>query len=481
MKIRKNARWLSPDERNNFLKAVVTLKTIKLQQGSNSMRLYDFYPLEHRLVIERVHQRNGTPMGDGGHHGPGFPSWHREWLLRFEEDLREVDSTVTLPYWDLTDQKNSTDVLFQDDFMGGNGSGSNHKIQSGVFQEQVPNAHRPSWWPDDDFTGKPLSGFIVSQGLTTLPGLDFNKHWQSPEFNTTGLTRKFGDFSSLPSRDDVRKLLAFVPFLKFERTMERAQNKNGYHAPGHNLVGGLMESPSTSPNDPIFFLHHAGVDLIWALWQDRHNQSKPENLPPSRLVQSGSNYRYGHCLEDFMWPWDGTIATNPNKARPPVTGPFPPNDPNDKPPVFPSGSFTRNIHPEDMVRVKDVIDHRALGYRYDVEIPFDFKNGGTKVARIEAYFGDLSLTGVVVENSQGNAKAADLAWKFNGTTRGWIDGKSGNLHVRGQVIENETDFSDKALAGAIDFRHYNQPLAYLDASGNFHLKGRVLKNQPAIK
>jgi len=74
MKIRKNARWLSSDERNNFLKAVVTLKLIKLQQGSNSMRLYDFYPLEHRLVRVRVRQKDNAPMGDGGHGGPGFPS-----------------------------------------------------------------------------------------------------------------------------------------------------------------------------------------------------------------------------------------------------------------------------------------------------------------------------------------------------------------------------------------------------------------------
>ena len=475
MKIRKNARWLIPYERNNFLKAVVTLKSIKLQQGSNSMRLYDFYPLEHRLVRERISAGAGAPMGDGGHTGPGFPSWHREWLLRFEEDLRSVDSTVTLPYWDLTDQENSTNVLFQADFMGGNGSGRKLKIQSGVFQEQVPDSHRPSWWPDDDFTGKPLSGFIVSQGLTTVYELQLNH--QPSEFNTTGLTRDFTGFSSLPSRNSVRKLLASKPFLKFEGDMEGED----YHVPGHNLVGGLMRAPHTSPNDPIFFLHHAGVDLIWALWQDRHDQSDPKNLPPSRLVQPEPKHPYGHCLEDFMWPWDGTTDTNPNKARPPDREPFPPNNTNDKPPVFPSGSFVRNIHPEDMVRVKDVIDHRALDYQYDVEIPFDLEKKGTKVARIEAYFGDLSLTGTVVENSGGNAKAADLAWELNGTTLGWIDGKSGNLHIKGKVVEDETDFSDTALAGAIDFRHYNQPLAYLDVYGNFHLKGRVLINQPPIK
>lgn len=26
----------------------------------------------------------------------------------------------------------------------------------------------------------------------------------------------------------------------------------------------------TSPNDPVFFLHHSNVDRLWAEWQDAH-------------------------------------------------------------------------------------------------------------------------------------------------------------------------------------------------------------------
>src|SRR5205085_2080637 len=32
---------------------------------------------------------------------------------------------------------------------------------------------------------------------------------------------------------------------------------------------GTMMLP-TSPNDPIFFLHHSNVDRLWAIWQKRH-------------------------------------------------------------------------------------------------------------------------------------------------------------------------------------------------------------------
>ena len=31
--------------------------------------------------------------------------------------------------------------------------------------------------------------------------------------------------------------------------------------------------PGTSPNDPVFFLHHCNVDRIWALWQYAHPAS----------------------------------------------------------------------------------------------------------------------------------------------------------------------------------------------------------------
>lgn len=38
------------------------------------------------------------------------------------------------------------------------------------------------------------------------------------------------------------------------------------------MIGGNMVD-QTSPNDPIFFLHHANVDRLWAMWQDYHGQT----------------------------------------------------------------------------------------------------------------------------------------------------------------------------------------------------------------
>ncbi len=46
---------------------------------------------------------------------------------------------------------------------------------------------------------------------------------------------------------------------------------------GHNLIhsfiGGDMGVLETAPNDPLFWVHHANVDRVWAAWSGRHSPS----------------------------------------------------------------------------------------------------------------------------------------------------------------------------------------------------------------
>jgi tyrosinase len=44
------------------------------------------------------------------------------------------------------------------------------------------------------------------------------------------------------------------------------------HGRVHNVVGGTMAT-SRSPADPIFWLHHAFVDKLWADWQEANTGS----------------------------------------------------------------------------------------------------------------------------------------------------------------------------------------------------------------
>jgi tyrosinase-like protein len=58
----------------------------------------------------------------------------------------------------------------------------------------------------------------------------------------------------------------------------------------HVWVGGSM-IPMTSPDDPVFFLHHCNIDRIWAQWQQKY--------PASSYLGTT-----GYSLTDLMWPWN---------------------------------------------------------------------------------------------------------------------------------------------------------------------------------
>jgi tyrosinase len=47
---------------------------------------------------------------------------------------------------------------------------------------------------------------------------------------------------------------------------------NGMHNIVHVWVGGDM-LPSSSPNDPAFFLNHCNVDRVWEAWMQRNGRS----------------------------------------------------------------------------------------------------------------------------------------------------------------------------------------------------------------
>ncbi|UZP36758.1 hypothetical protein NXS19_004574 [Fusarium pseudograminearum] len=64
----------------------------------------------------------------------------------------------------------------------------------------------------------------------------------------------------------------------------------GMHAAGHFVIGGDSADLFSSPNDPVFFLHHSMVDRIYWVWQALHPRQAKDiagtitilNTPPSR-------------------------------------------------------------------------------------------------------------------------------------------------------------------------------------------------------
>ncbi|SEG08636.1 tyrosinase family protein [Nitrosomonas ureae] len=92
----------------------------------------------------------------------------------------------------------------------------------------------------------------------------------------------------------------------------------------HMWVAGSM-SPGTSPNDPVFFLHHCNIDRLWALWQYRNPGQNYPLVVPRTSPPPGNR---PHGLNDLMPPW---------------------------------------IAPPEEVRPVNVLNHRPMGYSYDTD------------------------------------------------------------------------------------------------------------------
>lgn len=60
---------------------------------------------------------------------------------------------------------------------------------------------------------------------------------------------------------DVTAVMGNGTFNSFASALE------GIHNSGHVWVSGLMGGIPTAPEDPVFWMHHAEIDRIWAEWQ----------------------------------------------------------------------------------------------------------------------------------------------------------------------------------------------------------------------
>ena len=312
MHVRKNAASLTAEEWSRFLNAVVALK--HTFPGGSTVSTYDQIVAVHIGVVQMIWGTGPGSTRDGAHGGPAFLPWHREYIRRFEAALQSIDPRVSLPYWNWgLGSISETNALFQDDRMGpmGSGGASGFEVATG-YLALSPNAFNPLGWSVRAEV-RPLG-----QALQRNSALNTGTGW--------------------PTAATVANTLSLGQYQQFRPSLELA--------PHHNLIHGRMGrdmAQMTSPNDPIFFLHHCQVDRIWAQWQKEH--SGTANYNP---LNTGG---YGHRLTDRMWPWDGGQTT-------------PGNWPGSFPSVAP---LIPNLSAIDIVTPEDVLDHRALGYCYDDE------------------------------------------------------------------------------------------------------------------
>lgn len=244
MNTRKNHADMSAAEKAAYVAAVLAMKNkVKSVLKPGKMRRYDDFVQVHKNAMMGPDMLMPMPHG-----GPLFFPWHRILLRQFELALQAAASNpnIAIPYWDW--ELSGTNNPFTNDFMGGDGDAAQgNRVVSGPFAYATKKFKIRVW---DGATGN------------------------------RGLLRVFGTGTNafLPSQQQVTSALTQIPYSpgsgSWERTCEGA-----LHNPVHNFIGGNM-ADATSPNDPIFFMHHCYIDMLWEKWRKQHPTSDPY-LPTS--------------------------------------------------------------------------------------------------------------------------------------------------------------------------------------------------------
>ena len=298
MRVRKNAIAMDEDEIAAFLEALLRLKA-KWATPETEMSVYDQFAGLHGAVMGVSTPTNADEGVNFGHWNIGFLPWHRQYLREFEDALDAEVSGVTVPYWDWADDVGAANRLFTADFLSSRHWGEPRAITDGVLQFNVPSSPSFRWWPEG------LLGFRVDARLQEGLG--------------TALTRGSMEGQWPPSRAAIESLTEVNlsldgrnPLWAFWLILEQGvQQLPQTHNAGHNFIGGHMGGVF-SPNDPIFWLHHANVDRLWDAWQSKQiatGASKTyEDTWPKSQEQSPFDGRpapQGHNISDTMWPWVG--------------------------------------------------------------------------------------------------------------------------------------------------------------------------------
>ena len=185
--------------------------------------------------MDMRHNMHGS-MGEVGLYR--FLAWHRRYLVAFERELQRVDAILRpsatarlgIPYWRWEDP--IPDWI--QGFLPANDP------QTGQAPPPRKEKAPPPKADANDIQ------IIVNQFNIQQTGIAGENAYTQFTFGLEGWGRR-PDGSPLPA-----------------------------HNQGHAWIGGIMNNTSTSPTDPMFWLHHAEIDRLWQIWR----QSNPTPAPP---------------------------------------------------------------------------------------------------------------------------------------------------------------------------------------------------------
>lgn len=280
MNIRKNIYTLTDQQLQDFKDA---MNAIKADGGYDTF----IHRHHHSMMTATLMpgESGGAAFRNVAHRGPAFLPWHRYFCRELELMLQAKKPNVTLPYWDWAADAASPAAAplwntnpAQRIYIGGNGTGAGGAVTTGPFAGWTALVEDAA----GNLVPRP-GGILRSLGAYTTGHPDFPSAAQ-----VTDVVQNMTVYDTSPWR--TASAGSFRNRLEGWASTLTGESGPQLHNRVHVWVGGDM-GPGTSPNDPVFYLHHCNVDRIWALWQHAH--------PASGYLPS-SGGPPGHNLNDVM-------------------------------------------------------------------------------------------------------------------------------------------------------------------------------------
>jgi tyrosinase len=239
-RIRKDHREMTPSEKTAYVNALIVLRN----NGTLTM-IADHHASHFTTAIHSTSTTNGE----------FFLPWHRIFAVEMENYIRGTSaaaSTLCVPYWDWRLENTAANVTWDD---------------AGFLQLSTLNS----------------GSYTVTRSLGTTNTLA----------TPTDVTNMLAIPSLMSSPPAIGLKSSSVNFLTYRMEF--------WHDRGHNFIGGTMGG-STSPRDPIFFLHHNFVDKLWQEWFDSDNGVAKTDYT---FTAPSSSY----------WMWPGITANAVKDSR----------------------------------------------------------------------------------------------------------------------------------------------------------------------
>lgn len=261
-RIRKSWDRLTETEQKVYLDAVA----LSMQKGYHSEFITVHSQLQNSMVA---------------HDTCGFSTWHRKYLLAYENMLRSLGKQfecVTIPFWDYFEEyerfanQECSSMLNCSSLLKSLG-GSSGDFMFLNIQGEWTQGFCTAQWPMNNFCQHTIDA--TKHTDNTCSKCISRGNWNV--FYPGGIT-----FSSA--------LSAIVSSRDFQDLTFRLQG--GIHNAMHNALGGAMHT-LVSPADPIFYSHHATIDLLFqASFQCRIGRTlsrKETPLEPMAFAQCSSD------------------------------------------------------------------------------------------------------------------------------------------------------------------------------------------------